>query len=301
MGELMPAKTTDGFPRAAAPAFAPKAPHPARPRRSQASRLTAGLGTALLLTGGRVTARGDDLVVLAAGATESTVRDVVGRFEEESGHHVALSFGAVGKLRDRVQAGERADLVIVTPVIIGQLESRGLVRAASRVDLGKVGGGIAVRAGAPRPPVGTAEDLKRALLQAAEVYYADPATATAGAYLLEVADRLGVGEEVRRKGHVRPGGREAMAAMAQSKAVAIGLTQASEILSVPEVVLIGPYPGELQSSTTYSGVVPAGAAHPEAAAAFLRFLTGPRARARFALAGFEPAVPASPPVPGAKP
>lgn len=233
-------------------------------------------------------ALGDGLVVLAAGATESTLRDAAGAFEKESGHRVALSFGPVGTLRDRVHAGERADVVIVTPAVIEQLAARGLVRAGSRVDLGKVGGGIAVRAGAPRPAVGTAEELKRALLDAAEVHYADPAVATAGAHLLKVADRLGVGAEVRRKGRVAPGGRAAMSAMARSKASAIGLTQASEILSVPQVVLVGPYPGDLQSSTTYSGILPAGTAHAEAGAAFLRFLAGPGARARFAGAGFEP-------------
>jgi len=250
-------------------------------------RSARGIAAALLLGGGS-RALADDLAVLAAGATESTVRDVVGTFEKETGHTVALSFGAVGVLRDRVQAGERADVVIVTPVIVEQLAARGLVRAGSRVDLGQVGWGIVVRAGAPRPAVGTPGDLRRALLRAAEVYYADPATATAGAYLLKVADRLGVGDEVRRKGHVAPGGREAMEAMARSKADAIGLTQVSEILSVPQVVLIGPYPGDLQTSTTYSGVLPAASRHPEAAAAFLRFLAGPLARARFARAGFEP-------------
>jgi molybdate transport system substrate-binding protein len=268
-------------------------------RSGLAWRLAGGLGAALLLAGG-TGALADDLAVLAAGATESTVRDVVGTFEKESGHTVALSFGAVGALRDRVQAGERADAVVVTPVIVDQLAARGLVRAGSRIDLGQVGGGIAVRAGAPRPSVGTPGDLRRALLQAAEVYYADPATATAGAYFLEVADRLGVGDEVRRKGHVAPGGREAMEAMALSKADAIGLTQVSEILSVPQVVLIGPYPGDLQSSTTYSGILPAGTRHPEAATAFLRFLAGPLARARFARAGFEvPPVPSAAALPGA--
>lgn len=247
------------------------------------------LATGFLLPGGRAAAA--EIRALCAGATESTVRDMVGAFEKESGHSVSLAFGAVGALRDRIQGGEAADLTIVTPVIIEQLVGKGLVRSGSRVDLGRVGGGIAVRAGAPRPAVGTADELKRALLRAAEVYYADPATATAGAHFLKVADRLGVGDEVRRKGRTFPGGREAMAAMARSKADAIGLTQVSEILAVPEVVLVGPYPGDLQSSTTYAGIVLAGARQPEAAAAFLRFLTSPPVKARFAKAGFEPPTP----------
>ncbi len=243
---------------------------------------------AIALLFGAAVARAEDLAVLAAGATESTLRDVVPTFEKESGHRITVAFGAVGKLRDRVDAGEKPDVMIVTPVIVEQLEAKGRVRPGSRVDLGEVGGGIAVRKGVPRPDVGTPKKLKRALLQAREVYYADPAIATAGQHLMKVVDRLGIGDEVRKKGRVFPGGREAMQAMARSKANAIGLTQASEILSVPEVVLVGPYPGDLQNKTTYSGVVFSGAAHADAGVAFLKFLVGPVARARFAKAGFEP-------------
>ena len=251
-------------------------------------RLALGLALAgLLLTAGREV-KAVELNVLAAGAVESTVRDMVGTFEKESGHKVKLTYGAVGLLRDKIYAGEPADLTVVTPVIIEQLQAKGLVRPETRTDLGRVGGGIAVRVGAPRPAVGTPEELKQALLTAKEVYYANPTTATAGAYFLRVADRLGVGEEVRRKGRTGAGGKEAMELMAKSTADAIGLTQISEILSVKEVVLIGPYPGDLQSMTTYTGILLTRTPHAEAAAAFLRFLTGPSVQARFKQAGYEP-------------
>lgn|SRR5512135_719932 len=234
-------------------------------------------------------ARADELVVLAAGATESTMRDVVGSFEKQSGWTVKLSYGAVGALRDKIYAGEPTDLTIVTPVIIEQLEAKGLVRHGSGIALGRVGGGIAVRRGAPRPAVGTPEEFKQALLAAKEVYYADPATATAGAYFMKVAESLGIGDAVRAKGHVAPGGKEAMALMARSNADAIGVTQISEILSVPEVSLIGPYPGHLQRMTTYTAISLIRTKHPEGAQAFLRFLTSPPVVARFKQAGFEPA------------
>ncbi len=229
-----------------------------------------------------------ELNVLAAGATESTLRDVVGMFEKESGHTVKLTYGGVGALRDKIYAGEPVDLTIVTPIIIEQLQAKGLVRPDTRMDLGRVGGGIAVRLGAPRPAVGTPEELKQALLTAKEVYYADPATATAGAYFLKVADRLGVGDAVRQKSRTAAGGKEAMELMAKSNADAIGLTQISEILSVKEVVLVGPYPGDLQSMTTYTGIRLTRTTHPDAADAFLRFLTTPPVQARFKQAGFEP-------------
>ena len=231
-----------------------------------------------------------ELNVLAAGAVEAVVRDMVGSFEKESGHTVKLIYAPVGVLRDKIYAGEPADLTVVTPVIIDQLLARGLVRSASRTDLGQVGGGIAVPKGAPRPAIRTPEELKRALLAAKEIYHADPKIATAGAYFFKVADRLGIGEEVRRKGRTAGGGKVSMELMAKSTAAAIGLTQISEILSVAEVELIGPYPGDLQLMTTYTGILLERTQHAAAAEAFLKFLTSPPVQERFKKQGYEVSV-----------
>jgi molybdate transport system substrate-binding protein len=228
-----------------------------------------------------------ELNVLAAGAVESILRDMIGTFEKESGHTLKVAYAPVGALRDKIYAGEPADLTIVTPVIIEQLQAKNLVRTETRTDLGRIGGGIAVRRGASRPAIGTPEELKKALLEAEEIYHADPKIATAGAYFLKVADQLGIGEEARRKGRTTGGGKVSMEAMAKSKAKAIGLTQISEILSVPEVELVGPYPGNLQLMTTYTGIVLTRTPHQDAAQAFLRFLTSPPVQARFKKQGYE--------------
>ena len=228
-----------------------------------------------------------ELKALAAGAVEAVVRDMVVSFEKESGHTVKITYAPVGALRDRIYAGEPADLTIVTPAIIEQLLARGLVRSGSRTDLGQVGGGIAVRKGAPRPAIGTPEELKRALLAAKEIYHADPKIATGGAYFFQVADRLGIGEEIRKKGRTAGGGKVSMELMAKSTVEAIGLTQISEILSVPEVELVGPYPGDLQLMTTYTGILLERTPHPAAAETFLRFLTSPPVQKRFKQQGCE--------------
>jgi len=254
---------------------------PGRARRGLAAAL-------LLLTCAARPARAAELRVLAAGATESTLRQVLPAFEAQARLEVALSCGAVGRLRDRLLAGEAADLVIATPVVLEALEAKGLLQVGSWTELGRVGGGVAVRAGAARPEVSTPEELRQALLDADAIFYADPVTATAGALFLALADRLGVGEEVRGKGHTAPGGQEAMRLMAGATGAALGVTQVSEILAVPEVVLVGPYPPPLQTTTRYVGAVLAGAARPEAALALLRHLTGPEVQARLREAGFEP-------------
>jgi molybdate transport system substrate-binding protein len=249
------------------------------------------LGAAALLLTSIREVSAVELNVLAAGAVEAVVRDVAGSFEKETGHTVRLAYAPVGALRDKIYAGEPADLTIVTPAIFEQLLARGLVRSGSRTDLGRVGGGIAVRKGVSPPAIGTPEELKRALLAASEIYYADPKIATAGAYFFQVADRLGIGEEVRKKGRTAGGGKQSMELMAKSTGEAIGLTQISEILSVPEVELVGPYPGDLQLMTTYAGVLLERTPHTAVAEAFLRFLTSPPVQARFKQQGYEVAAP----------
>ncbi len=229
-----------------------------------------------------------ELNVMAAGAVEAVVRDVVGNFEKESGHTVKVIYAPVGALRDKIYAGEPADLTIVTPVMIDQLSARGLVRPGTRTDLGKVGGGIAVRKGAPRPAIGTPEELEKALLAAKEIYHADPKIATAGAYFLKLAERLGIGEEVREKGRTAGSGKASMELMARSTVEAIGLTQISEILSVTEVELVGPYPGDLQQMTTYAGILLERTPNAAPAEAFIQFLTSPPVQARFRQQGYEP-------------
>jgi len=234
----------------------------------------------------------EPLRLLAAGATEASVRDTIELFEAESGLSVAFEFGAVGALRDRVLAGEPADVLVVTPAIITTLEAEQRVRAGSRVDLGRIGGGIAVRTGDPLPAIDTPEALQQALLAADEVYYADPAVATAGAALMRVVDALGIGDEVRAKGHIAPGGKAAMESMSLSLAPSvIGATQISEIKAVPAVVLVGEYPAPLQVETTYSALVLERTTRNDDALELVQFFLGPSFQARLAQSGFEPVPP----------
>lgn len=234
------------------------------------------------------------LNLLAAGATEAAVRDEIGIFNTQSGLTVNFTFGSAGALRDMVLGGTPADVVVVTPAIITTLDAQQRVNPGSRVDLGRVGGGLAVKAGAPLPAISTTEELTQALLDADEVYYADPALATAGAALMKVVDSLGIGDQVRAKGHTAPGGKEAMQNLSKSTAArAIGATQISEILSVPEVTLVGEYPASLQVKTTYSAIIIQGTERLADAQKLVQFFLGPDFQARLARSGFEPVPPSS--------
>jgi len=231
----------------------------------------------------------EPLRLLAAGATEAAVRDRIAAFETKNGFSVELGFGAVGALGDQVLAGSPADVVIVTPAIITRLEAQSAVRAGSRVDLGRIGGGLAVRSGTQPPAIATVEQFKQALLDADELHYADPAKATAGAAFMKIVDTLGIGDQVRAKGHIASGGKEAVQNMTHSTAArAIGVTQISEILSVPEATLVGEYPATLQVKTTYSAVILERSERVDDAQKLVQFFAAPEFQARLAMSGFEP-------------
>jgi molybdate transport system substrate-binding protein len=177
-------------------------------------------------------------------------------------------------------------VVVLTDVAIDQLEGQGLVVTGSRVDIARVGVGVAVREGAPRPDISTPEALKQTLLSAKSLVYVDPARgATSGVHFASVLQRLGIADAVKSKTILIPTG-FAAEVVARGEAE-ICVHQISEILPVKGVTLVGPLPRELQKVTIYSGGLATKASAPEAARAFLAFLTRPAFKPKLAAAGLD--------------
>src|SRR3984893_424069 len=102
--------------------------------------------------------------VLSAGAMKGIVTELAETFRQETGHTVTITPGTAGELRQKVEAGEPGDVVIVTDTVLEQLASKRLVVADTRVDLARTAIGVAVREGAPLPDISTTEAFKRTLL-----------------------------------------------------------------------------------------------------------------------------------------
>jgi molybdate transport system substrate-binding protein len=227
-----------------------------------------------------------EIKVLSAGAMKSIVTELGEAFKQETGHTLSMTFDTVGAQSKRLSAGEPADVVVLTDVAIDQLEGQGLVVAGSRADIARVGVGVAVREGAPRPDIATPEALKQTLLAAKSLVYVDPARgATSGIHFASVLQRLGIADAVKSKTILIPTG-FAAEVVARGEAE-ICVHQISEILPVKGVALVGPLPRELQKVTVYSGGLAAKAAQPEAARAFLAFLTRPAFKPKLAAAGLD--------------
>ena len=141
------------------------------------------------------------LHILSGGAAFGLVSKLEARFTTESGLGIAGTFNAVGAMRDQLLAGTPCDVVILTATLIAQLEASGHVVAGSARQLGTVKTGIAVKSGDAQPAVGTAEELKVALLAAKGIYFPDPVKATAGIHFMNVLRQLGLEAELASRLH----------------------------------------------------------------------------------------------------
>jgi molybdate transport system substrate-binding protein len=244
-------------------------------------------GVAVLLLAAVSSVDAAEIKVLSAGAMKAMVSELGAEFTRETGHTLALTSGTVGQLRDKVLAGEAADVVVMSDTAIDQLIGQGHLVRGSRVDIARTGIGVAVRDGAPKPDIGTPEAFKQALLSAKSITYVDPASGgTSGIYFASVLQRLGIAEAVKDKTVLRAGGGYVAELVARGEAE-LAVHQISEILPVKGATLVGPLPRELQKVTVYSAALPARGTATEPAKALVEFMARPAFKARLAAAGLD--------------
>jgi molybdate transport system substrate-binding protein len=218
-----------------------------------------------MLTG----ANAGDLKVLTTGAMKPVLLEVVPGFQQDSKQTVSLDNDTAGALVKRIQGGAAFDVVVLTPAGIDEVAKAGKVSPG--VELARVGIGVMVKAGAPRPDISTVDALKRTLLAAKSVAYIDPASGgSSGIYLARLWERLGIADALKPKAKLKHGG--AVADLIVNGEAEIGFQQASEIIASPGVTLIGQLPDEIQNYTIYSGAISTSAQSPAPAAAFISWL-----------------------------
>ena len=228
-----------------------------------------------------------EIKVLASNSVRTMLEDVAPLFEKARGHKVTLGFGTSAQVAKRMSSGEPADLVVVTPEAIDQLVKQGLVTAGSRVDVARSLMGVAVRAGAPRPDIGTPDALRKTLLAAKTVTFSDPATgAASGVHTVHIFERLGIAAEMKPK--YRLGDGTTSGKIVVSGEAELAIWQISAIKAVAGIDLVGPLPSELQFITHLSAGLGAKGTSPDAAKAFIGFFASPEATAAMRARGLEP-------------
>jgi molybdate transport system substrate-binding protein len=232
-----------------------------------------------------------EIKVMATGAVEPMVRLLGPEYEKQGGDTLDLHFGTAGSLRARVEAGEQADLIVLPAAAIAALDQTGLFVPGSIMDLGRTVTGVAIKAGARAPDISTPEAFKQALLAARGVAFSDPAAGgSSGNYFAGLIKKLGIADAINKKAVLGKRGYEVAQAVVDGRAE-LGTTFISELKTVLGVTIIGPLPGALHFTNTYTAAIPAKSAQSEAARALLRVLTDAATRARWTEAGLEPAFP----------
>jgi molybdate transport system substrate-binding protein len=226
--------------------------------------------------------------ILSGGAAQGLVRGVQAKFEAQNAVRIEGTFGAVGAMRDKLLAGEPCDLLILSDALIRELAAAGHADASTARPVGVVKTGVALKADAPRRDLHGPEQLQALLQQAGEIYFPDPAKATAGIHFMKVLTQLGLAQTHAQRFRTFPNGATAMAALAQSAdASAVGCTQVTEILYTAGVQLIGLLPSPFELATVYTAAVCTRAESPGAARALIEELCSPGNAALRKQGGFD--------------
>jgi molybdate transport system substrate-binding protein len=231
-------------------------------------------------------AQAAELTVLTSQGVVSAVRDLAPAFEKVSGHKVIVSFEAGPSLMSKINANAPADLVTHYPSAIDDLIKQGKVLAGTRTDFARGGIGLAVKAGAPKPDIGSSEAFKRAMLAAKSVAYSR--AGASGVYTAKLMERLGIADEMKPKTKLVDG--VPVAEIVAKGEAELGLQQINVILPVAGVDYVGPLPGDLQDFVEFAAGVLIVSKEPEAAKALARFMSSAEAVPLIKKSGMEPAL-----------
>ena len=245
------------------------------------------LAAAFLIVG--VSADAAELRVLSTVAVKAVMEELIPQFERASGHKVVIQFGTTAVLKKQIDAGDVFDVAIFTPPeLIDELIKQGKITAGTRADFARTEIGVAVRAGAPKPDVSTAETFKASLLTAKSVGYTDPALGgTSGIYLKGLIDRLGVADDLKPKTKLSAGIPPLVEAIAKGD-VELGMLQISEIVPDQRLQLVGPLPKGMEKTTVMAVGLRAESKEATAGKELIKFLVSPAARQVIKAKGMEP-------------
>ena len=222
-----------------------------------------------------------EIKVMIPPPVREILNDLIPRFEQASGHKVVATYESSWLLVGRLEKGEAADVAFLNVAQSDNLIKRGLL--ARRIDVARSTIGLAVRAGAPKPDIGSAEKFKQTLLAAKS--FARNEGADSGRFMVALLERLGIAEAMKgkstlvRQGHV--------AALVAKGEVELAAQQMSELMAVPGVQAI-PLPAEIQHVIVFSAGLPAAPKAGAAAEEFVKFIRSPAAAPAFKARGLEP-------------
>jgi molybdate transport system substrate-binding protein len=229
-----------------------------------------------------------ELKVCSTIGVQSALEQLTPQLEKASGATLAVTWGTAAMLTKRVEAGEAADVLILTRDSIDTLAKDGKVAPDSAVAFASSAIALSVKAGAPKPDISTPEAFKKTLLAAKTVAYSDPAAGGAsGVYFAKLLERMGIADAMKAKTrHPPPGGNSANLLVTGEAELAV--QQKPEVMSVAGTEVVGLLPAELNLVTVFVAGVGSGSAQGDAGKALIAVLHSPAAVATLKEKGLDP-------------
>jgi molybdate transport system substrate-binding protein len=250
----------------------------------RATSIVAIAGAALLSAFS--TAHAAELKILSGNGGKAAVTELSARFERETGVKIITDFAVNPTVRKRVMGGEAFDVAVLNPPVLDDLIKEGKIVADTRGVIGRIGLGVGIKAGAPKPDISTVAAFRQALLNAKSVAY--PEEGASGIYFASLVKRLGIENEMKSRLKPMPG--EYNVEVVATGEADMVVVVASRIFGVPGVQMIGLIPQELQTWIGFTTGVGKNAKEPDLARKLTRYFTAPSSEPFLRKMGIEPFV-----------
>ena len=209
-------------------------------------------------------------------------------YEARTGVRLAATFAPTVSLLDRIRAGERGDVAILTAEGVDVLIADGVLDG--RTDLARSFVGLAVRAGAPHPDISSPDGFVAALLGARSVAMSQ--AGASGIFMAGLLGRLGIADAMRDRSVILAQGYTA--SLLASGEADIAIQQVSELMVVPGVEIVGRLPAELGGDIVFAAGRFRGTPAPMPARALVAALADPARHKLYRRCGLEPTGSAGP-------
>ena len=227
------------------------------------------------------------LRIMSGGAPKEIFLQLAPRFERKSGHKIEFIFAVMSALRDKLAAGEKADVLVMPTNILDEYQKGDVVQAQGRAILGLVSINAVVRTGAPKPDMSTPDKVRQTILNSRAIVHATPGATPSGTHMGKLIEMLGIVDAMKGKIIHRPALEGGVQLVASGEAD-IGFYPKSEVINTDGLSVVGPLPAAIQLTTIYGAAVTAASAARDVGVAFIAFVADPAHRAAWTQAGFDP-------------
>jgi molybdate transport system substrate-binding protein len=221
--------------------------------------------------------------VLSTLALRGVLVEIADAFGARTGLSFTATYKSTNMALNLIAQGATADMAIITREAIDRLVRDGTIVAGSTADLAQSGVGLAVRAGAPKPDIGTVAAFRRTLLEAKSIAFSR--LGASGIHFAEVIERLGIADEVRGKANISDSYVGEVAARGETE---MAVQQISELMPVAGIDIVGPLPGELQKISIFAAGIFSAARNPDGARKLIAYLAAPALAPVLIRKGLEP-------------